>query len=127
MTTEAGEHAVQVPALDAEWLPPLEARVGTLTGAEDDRAATRHFLSEYRTSPQTLRRYASEIGRLFCGPSAAGANAPWQLTRAGYDACERFLADPQPRALWCGPVRPREAPDWRPFVGGSRLCPCATH
>jgi integrase len=118
MTTEQGEHAVQAPALEAELLPPLEGRAGTLTGAEDDWAAARHFLNEYRASPETLRRYAAEIGRLFLWAERCLSKSPSQLTRSDYDAYERFLADPQPSALWCGPVRPRGAPDWRPFVRG---------
>ncbi len=118
MTPEDDAHAVQLPAPEAEWLPPRAEPAGTLTGAEDDWAAARHFLNEYRASPETQRRYATEIGRLFLWADRCLGKSPSTLTRADYDAYERFLADPQPRNIWCGPGRPRNHPDWRPFVGG---------
>ena len=91
MTPEDDAHAVQLPAPEAEWLPPRAEPAGTLTGAEDDWAAARHFLNEYRASPETLRRYATEVTRLFLCAEDQGKTVS-QLTRAAYEVLSELRA-----------------------------------
>ena len=85
MTSEDHAHAVPIPAPEAEWLPPRAEPAGTLTGAEDDWAAARHFLNEYRASPETQRRYATEIGRLFLWAERGLGKSPSALSQKAFE------------------------------------------
>ena len=69
---EAAETLPEPTAWPGDRLTRTEAgatnrRTGaqTLTGADHDHAAAQHFLNEFRASPATQRRYATEITRLF--------------------------------------------------------------
>ncbi|WP_163557319.1 site-specific integrase [Halomonas sp. NO4] len=84
--------------------------------ANGDAEAVAHWLAEYRASPRTQRAYRREAERLllWLGEQGRGLGS---LRREDLDAFEAFLADPQPRARWTGPARPRTSPEWRPFRG----------
>jgi len=85
--------------------------------AETDIDAIECFLQEFTASPGTWRTYRKEAERLLLWAILVRGRALSDLDRQDFEAYLNFLADPQPRALWCGPRRPRSASDWRPFVG----------
>lgn len=93
-------------------LVPFEAAIL----ANSDAEAVAAWLQEYRGSPQTQRSYRREAERLLLWLDVRGMRL-CELRRAHLDEFEAFLADPQPRELWIGPVKPRHHPGWRPFRG----------
>jgi integrase len=110
-------------------LPPgLDGRHGTNRAprgnqldAEDDLAAVRAFLAEYDSSPATQRAYTKEAERLLLWAVFGRQKALSSLTRDDFNAYAAFLADPQPRDVWCGPRLGRRgarlSAGWRPFAG----------
>ncbi|MCK0753743.1 site-specific integrase [Chromohalobacter japonicus] len=82
--------------------------------AHTDVDAVALWLREFQSSPQTWRAYRKEAERLLLWLQRRG-EALGDVRRDTLDAYERFLADPQPAALWQGPSRPRHALEWRPF------------
>ncbi len=85
--------------------------------ASDDLEAVQAWLAEFQESPQTLRNYRKEAERLLLWALMERGKPLSSLTREDCILYEQFLADPQPRAKWCGPKAPRFNPRWRPFVG----------
>jgi site-specific recombinase XerD len=85
--------------------------------ADNDLQAIQAWLMELRDSPQTLRHYRKEAERLLLWALLERHKPLSSLTREDCVCYEQFLADPQPRARWCGPRAPRFSPDWRPFLG----------
>lgn len=68
-----------------------------------------------RAANHTYRAYRREIERLWMWAVLARGKALSALDVDDGIAYENFLMDPQPRALWMGPRRPRWHPEWRPF------------
>jgi site-specific recombinase XerD len=89
--------------------------------AENDMQAIETWLSEFHDSPQTVRHYRKEAERLLLWSLIERRKAFSSLTREDCLAYEDFLADPQPRELWCGPKAMRFSSDWRPFLGPLRV------
>ena len=85
--------------------------------ANHDLAAVHCFLAEYRHSAGTYRVYQKECERLLLWAVAARGKPLSSLHRQDFEAYIAFLADPQPAERWCGPKRPRQHAEWRPFVG----------
>lgn len=85
--------------------------------ASNDLQAIDAFLAEYRHSPATLRAYTKECERLLLWCLHSQHKPLSSLTREDFVAYMAFLEDPQPRELWCGPKKPRDSKQWRPFVG----------
>jgi integrase len=85
--------------------------------AKDDLDALACFLSEYDRSPGTWRIYQRECERLLLWAWNECCKPLSSLTRQDFEGYLNFLADPQPSLLWCGPKRPRDSGQWRPFVG----------
>ncbi len=85
--------------------------------ASNDLEAIAAFLREYQASPGTHRIYQRECERLLLWALHARQKALSSLNRQDFEAYLSFLAQPEPAAFWCGPRRPRQAPDWKPFVG----------
>lgn len=83
----------------------------------DDRQAIELFLQEYARSPGTHRVYRKECERLLLWSVIERRKPMSSLTREDFDAYLQFLAHPQPAERWCGPKKPRQSKDWRPFVG----------
>ncbi|MDR5865807.1 tyrosine-type recombinase/integrase [Halomonas koreensis] len=94
--------------------PPSPGRVHI--AATSDAEAVAQWLAEYRASPHTRRAYRREAERLLLWLGEQGRRLA-EVRRQHLDAFEAFLADPQPRARWTGPTRPRHDPRWRPFRG----------
>lgn len=82
--------------------------------AHTDVEAVALWLREFQSSSQTWRAYRKEAERLLLWLQRR-SEALSDVRRDTLDAYERFLTDPQPAALWQGPSRPRQAPQWRPF------------
>jgi site-specific recombinase XerD len=86
-------------------------------GADNDMQAVQTWLAEFHDSPQTQRHYRKEAERLLLWAFIQRGKALSSLTREDCLAYEQFLADPQPRDVWCGPKAPRFSEHWKPFTG----------
>jgi len=93
----------------------------TLLINDGSYAAERHalyaFLYKFRRSPHTLRRYTTELSRLWRW-------AQWQgkfissLSTLDLEHYEEFLRDPQPRDMWVMTKRYKKDDEgYRPFTG----------
>ena len=95
--------------------------------AVDDRDAVHRWLATHLTPRElkdplvwdknaTFRAYRREVERLWAWAVVQRSKALSALTDADVTAYQIFLLDPQPRAQWIGPRRPRWHPEWRPFT-----------
>ncbi|WP_345817729.1 phage integrase family protein (plasmid) [Paraburkholderia sp. PREW-6R] len=84
--------------------------------ANNDHEAVQTWLRLHE-SPATQRTYRREAERLILWAIVERGRALSSLTTEDAIAYRAFLRHPSPRARWVGPVRPRTAPDWRPFTG----------
>lgn len=85
--------------------------------ASNDYEAVQAWLSLHESSA-TQRTYRKEAERLILWAIVERGRALSSLTTEDAVAYRTFLRRPTPRERWVGPLRPRSAPDWRPFVGG---------
>lgn len=85
--------------------------------ADNDYQAVQAWLSLHE-SGATQRAYRKEAERLILWAIVERGRALSSLTTEDAVAYRAFLRRPTPRERWVGPVRPRSAPDWRPFSGG---------
>jgi len=85
--------------------------------ADNDYQAVQAWLSLHE-SAATQRAYRKEAERLILWGIVERGRALSSLTTEDAVAYRAFLRRPTPRERWVGPVRPRSAPDWRPFSGG---------
>jgi site-specific recombinase XerD len=85
--------------------------------ADNDYAAVQAWLSLHE-SAATQRAYRKEAERLILWAIVERGRALSSLTTEDAVAYRAFVRRPTPRERWVGPVRPRSAPDWRPFSGG---------
>lgn len=91
--------------------------------ANDDRSAVLAWLALYIDSPATLASYRKEAERLLLWCLLQRGCALSDLTHEDLLVFERFLADPQPTAMWImapGMKPGRSSPAWRPFAGPLR-------
>ena len=93
------------------------ASIGKLIVADTDLAAINAWLVEFAHSPQTQRSYRKEAERLLLWGLLERGKPLSSLLREDLQAYEAFLADPQPRARWCGSRVLRYSEHWRPFEG----------
>ncbi|WP_321884716.1 site-specific integrase [Paraburkholderia bannensis] len=84
--------------------------------AANDYQAVQTWLALHE-SPATQRAYRKEAERLILWAIVERGRALSSLTTEDAIAYRAFLRHPSPHARWVGPVRPRSAPDWRPFNG----------
>ncbi|HEM7841534.1 TPA: site-specific integrase [Burkholderia multivorans] len=84
--------------------------------ADNDYAAVHAWLSLHE-SAATRRAYRKEAERLILWAIVERGRALSSLTTEDALAYRAFLRRPTPHERWIGPVRPRGAPDWRPFSG----------
>ena len=85
--------------------------------ANNDYQAVQAWLSLHE-SGATQRAYRKEAERIILWAIVERGRALSSLTTEDAVAYRAFLRRPTPRERWVGPVRPRSAPDWRPFSGG---------
>jgi len=83
--------------------------------ATNDLQAIQSWLAEFAKSPQTLRSYRKEAERLLLWALIEKQKPFSSLTRDDLRYYQQFLADPQPKARWCGARKPRHDLNWRPF------------
>jgi site-specific recombinase XerD len=84
--------------------------------ASNDYAAVQTWLSLHE-SVATQRTYRKEAERLILWAIVERGRALSSLTTEDAIAYRAFLRRPTPSERWVGPLRPRSAPDWRPFAG----------
>lgn len=85
--------------------------------ANNDLQAIQTWLLEFTHSPQTLRTYRKEAERLLLWTIIEKRKPFSSLSRDDLRDYELFLSGPQPQQNWCGPRRPRNHLNWRPFNG----------
>ncbi|AXK40296.1 integrase [Crenobacter cavernae] len=86
--------------------------------ARDDREAIMAWLSRVADSEHTRASYLKEADRLYRWAVFARGKLVSSLTHEDLELYRRFLANPQPAAVWVGTRRVgRHHPDWRPFSG----------
>ena len=85
--------------------------------ANNDYQAVHAWLSLHE-SAATQRAYRKEAERLILWAIVERGRALSSLTTEDAVAYRAFLRRPTPQERWVGPVRSRNAPDWRPFSGG---------
>ncbi|MFM0074575.1 site-specific integrase [Paraburkholderia sediminicola] len=85
--------------------------------ADNDYQAVQAWLSLH-DSAATQRAYRKEAERLILWAIVERGRPLSSLTTEDAVAYRAFLRRPIPRERWVGLVRPRSAPDWRPFSGG---------
>jgi len=83
--------------------------------AINDLQAIQSWLLEFEKSPQTLRSYRKEAERLLLWSLIEKQKPLSSLTRNDLRDYQQFLADPQPKARWCGERKLRHDLNWRPF------------
>ncbi|WP_446904332.1 phage integrase family protein [Burkholderia sp. YIM B11467] len=91
-------------------------RATSTLDADTDYAAVHAWLSLHE-SAATRRAYRKEAERLILWAIVERGRALSSLTTEDAVAYRGFLRRPTPHERWVGPVRPRSAPDWRPFSG----------
>ena len=90
---------------------------GLLIDADNDLEAIQSWLADFEDSPATYRNYRKEIERLLMW-SLIVKNKPFSsLVKDDIKEYEAFLRCPAPRELWCGPRKPRNHAEWKPFEG----------
>ncbi len=88
-----------------------------LIEANTDLEAIQSWLSDFEDSPATYRNYRKEIERLLMWSLIVKNNPFSSLMKDDIREYEAFLRSPTPQELWCGPRKPRNNPDWKPFEG----------
>lgn len=89
--------------------------------ASNDAQAIQSFLIGYQSSPLTYRCYMKELERLVLWCTHGQKATISDLSHSDLNTYQAFLADPQPRALWCGNKRSKSLktgainPEWRVF------------
>ncbi|MBR8411862.1 site-specific integrase [Burkholderia cenocepacia] len=91
-------------------------RATSTLDADNDYAAVHAWLSLHE-SAATRRAYRKEAERLILWAIVERGRALSSLTTEDALAYRAFIRRPTPHERWVGPVRPRGAPDWRPFSG----------
>lgn len=108
----------EIAATILEGGDPALLEPSTPSPAEREAAAVARFLYRWRHSPNTLRRYQTELSRLWIW-AADRSKLISELDHQDFESYQDFLSDPQPRDRWCSARRhPRDSSDWRPFVKG---------
>lgn len=89
--------------------------------ALNDREAVLAWLAQWPEDSATYRAYRKEAERCLLW-SVLERHKPFSaMTVDDAVAYRGFLADPQPRERWVGPLAPRQLPRWKPFQ--DRLSP----
>lgn len=85
--------------------------------ANNDIEAIRTWLMEFRHSPNTLTSYRQTAERFVMWLIQQNLGLS-QVNRETIQAYRDFLQAPTPSDFWCGPSRPRNHEEWKPFVKG---------
>ena len=85
-----------------------------LIDADSDVEAVCTWLKEYWDSPRTLDSYRKEAERFLLWASMKRGKNLSDINRDDVLEYGQFLRNPD--ISWCGPTRPRNHPDWKPFA-----------
>ena len=85
--------------------------------ADNDIAAIKTWLLEFRHSPNTFISYRQTAERFVMWLIQQGLGLK-QVSRETIQEYQDFLSTPIPTEFWCGPSRPRTSDEWKPFVKG---------
>ncbi|MEY2872862.1 MAG: hypothetical protein RLZZ373_233 [Pseudomonadota bacterium] len=119
--------ATAVRPLDKLVVPAeLDGRAGLyrrpqaqcLLAADNDLAAVNAWIASKTAQSHTQRAYRKEAERFVLWAIVQRGKPLSSMQQEDCVAYRDFLADPGPRARWCGPrSHPRWSPAWRPFEG----------
>ncbi|HMT02126.1 MAG TPA: tyrosine-type recombinase/integrase [Burkholderiales bacterium] len=85
--------------------------------AENDIDAIKIWLAEFQNTPNTFISYRQTALRFILWITQFNLTLA-KITREDIQDYQAFLANPTPKDFWCGSAKPRNHPDWRPFVKG---------
>jgi integrase/recombinase XerD len=114
------------PPDELELAPELDDRYGVNRShghmqitATDDLSAIQAWLTRFCVTKATFDSYRREVERLLLWSLRQLGKPLSSLTHEDLLAYQRFLANPQPHAIWVATGRkfPRDDPRWRPFHG----------
>ena len=89
-----------------------------LVQARSDIEAAAIWLEATTDNPKTRRAMRKEVERFILWALHVRGKQLSQVGVMDVRAYVKFMADPQPAAVWVSPVkRPRQHPAWRPFAG----------
>jgi site-specific recombinase XerD len=94
---------------------PTNEQQASSIQADNDLDAIKTWLLEFKHSPNTFISYRQSAERFILWLMHQHKTLK-QVTRETIQDYQDFLADPQPKELWCGQSRPRDHRDWKPFV-----------
>lgn len=98
-------------------IAPYEAPAISEDKIRDELAAIDAFLMRHSRSTHTLRRYKTEVRRLWYWARDQGLLIT-ELQRVDFERYEAFLRNPLPVERWCmSQKHPLHDPRWRPFTG----------
>lgn len=83
--------------------------------ASNDLGALKIWLNEFNQSPNTFRAYAKEIRRLCLYCVRVAQKSLSEFSYEDFLEYEKFIQAPYPLDVWCGPSKPWDHEDWRPF------------
>jgi site-specific recombinase XerD len=92
------------------------ANQSNVLGANNDIDAIAIWLREYKDNVNTTTSYRQCVERYYLWVYYRGKQLN-TITREDLQDYQDFLADPQPKEMWCGKRMPK-GPDWKPFVSG---------
>ena len=99
----------------------LRSKVGPrLIQADDDLAALVEYLHSFQSSLHTVRAYEKDLLRFHAWACRVRLKPVSSLVNEDYAAYQAFMANPQPRDVWCSrTTSPHRRGDarWRPFKG----------
>ncbi len=85
--------------------------------AENDIDAIKTWLAEFQATKNTFISYRQTALRFVLWIMQYNLTLA-TVTREDIQHYQAFLINPTPKDFWCGQSKPRNHPDWRPFVKG---------
>ncbi len=85
--------------------------------ATNDIDSIKIWLNEFIDSPNTFISYKQTAERFLMWALQQGLHLK-DITREDIQVYQEFLQSPTPNEFWCGPAKPRQHKDWKPFVKG---------
>ncbi|WP_159876740.1 tyrosine-type recombinase/integrase [Aquitalea denitrificans] len=118
LTFFPGPEDADATAVDWQWNPAAHGwnrqHGHCLIDAGSDVEAVRTWLKEYRDRPRTLDSYRKEAERFLLWSAMKRGKNLSDINRD--DVLEYGLFLRNPDLSWCGPTRPRQHPEWKPFA-----------
>lgn len=96
---------------------PLKPQIDQSIRATNDIDAIKTWLTEFQESPNTFISYRQTAERFLIWLIKQNLQLK-DITRENIQDYQGFLTSPTPLEFWCGKSRPRQDPNWKPFVKG---------